>query len=158
MYQLRGQRVAAIPPHQIANIAQNLCKFLKLSTPSGRRKKRFDKAFEALEEYSITLRVVDEDDWKIETGNHIVGHYDPQNLTISVPNYIYVQACGGERFALSVILHELGHLVLAHQARLHYSKSPATAEEDAEVQADLFSDYCLANMGFHVEQLCFEFY
>jgi Zn-dependent peptidase ImmA (M78 family) len=158
MYQLRGQRVVAIPEHHIARVAQNLCKVLQLSTPAGRRKKRLDKAFEDLWKYSITLRIVDDKDWKLETGNHIVGHYDPHTLTISVPNYIYLDACAGERFALSVILHELGHLVLAHQASLHYSSLPATEEEDTEYQADLFSDYCLSNMGFDVQQLCFEFY
>jgi hypothetical protein len=158
MYELRGQRVVPYSVQEITKVAQNFCSFLNLSTPSGRRKKRIDKALESLSDFHITLCAVDDKEWTKKTGNHIVGHYDPHTLTISVPNYIYVDACRGERFALSVILHELGHLVLAHQAQLHYSTTPAVKSEDAEWQADEFSDACLQAMGYDTMQMCFEFY
>ena len=158
MYQLRGLRVAPTPNVQIAFVAHNLCKILNISAKKGKKLKRFDSAFEKLSEYSITLHIVDDAEWRSETGNHIVGHYNPVNLTISIPNRIYTEACQGEPFALSVVMHELGHLVLAHQARLHFSSKPATREEDSEEQADLFSDYCLKEMGIDIRQLSFEFY
>lgn len=157
MYQIRGYRVDAIPKAKIAQSATNLCSLLDLSTPSGRKKLRIDKSLENLSDYSITLNPICDNEWAKQTGNHIVGHYCPRTLTISIPNDIYLRACKGDRHALSVILHELGHLVLAHQPKLHFSTEVPTEEEDTEWQADMFAEYALECMGFDTKQLCFDF-
>uniref|UniRef100_UPI0018F0DF1A ImmA/IrrE family metallo-endopeptidase n=3 Tax=Vibrionaceae TaxID=641 RepID=UPI0018F0DF1A len=86
------------------------------------------------------------------------GHCDPSKATISVPQSIYDNACIGERDALAVMLHEMGHLFLGHRPLLHYSSEPASKEEDAEWQADNFAEVILKSMGYQTEQLSFDFY
>jgi hypothetical protein len=73
---------------------------------------------------------------------------DPSDFTILMPNCLYEHACFGDPDAISTVFHEIGHLVLGHKAVLHNEKSSrACVEEDAEWQADLFSDKVLARMG-----------
>lgn len=109
--------------------------------------------------YGITLNVVADDEWTSVTFGSISGHYDPLTRTISVPEKIYIDACAGVRDALFIMMHEIGHLILGHQASLHYSKTPPTFAEDAEWQADKFAEYALYYLGYEEEkQLAFDFY
>lgn len=109
-------------------------------------------------EYGITIDPIDDKEWFSATGDYTIGHFDPSTLTISIPNRVYTNASKGERDALFIVLHEIGHLMLAHKAVLHHSNIPAQQNEDAEWQADLFAEMILNHMGFNMHQLSFDFY
>ncbi|MCK6997890.1 ImmA/IrrE family metallo-endopeptidase [Enterobacter kobei] len=154
-YVLRGNRVAPMSMVDIKRSALNYSAFFDLKML--KKKKCLDKAFESLSKYSIVLDVIEDKTWTQMTYDLTSGHYDPVNLTISVPNRIFELACKGDREALFVLFHELGHLILGHRPLLHKSNKPAKQTEDAEWQADLFAEVVLQDLGFDMDQLSFEF-
>ena len=154
-YVLRGNRVAPMIMTDIANSAINYSAIFKLKHLL--KKKCLDQAFEVLSEYGIALSIIDDAAWSKMTYDLTSGHYDPNTLTISVPNKIFELACRGDREALFVLFHEIGHLVLGHRALLHNSKKPPQQTEDAEWQADTFAEVVLREMGFYMDQLSFDF-
>ena len=97
-------------------------------------------------------------EWAKYTNDLTRGHFYPPTRTIRIPERIYTMACRGERDALFVMLHELGHLFLGHNAVLHNAKERPTRIEDAEWQADTFAERILIEMGYYVDQLSFDFY
>lgn len=153
-YVMKGSRVSPMREEEIEQLAQSFCSVLKLN----KRFKRYDKFLESLVKFGITLSVLDDEEWHEATLGLTAGHYDHTSLTITVPNNLYELACKGDRFALSVLFHELGHLVLCHRPVLHYSNTPPNMTEDAEWQADTFSEVVLGCLGFNMAQLSFEFY
>lgn len=150
-YRLRGNRVQPIAFETISIIASNAGKELGFTR---RNKFKLDEIFESIFKLGITISVIDDEEWIFITK----GHCDPSKATICIPQSIYDNACNGERDALFVMLHEMGHLFLGHRPLLHYSNSPAKEEEDAEWQADVFADVILKNMGYQTTQLSFDFY
>lgn len=154
-YVLRGNRVAPMSMNDITNRAMNYSAFFNLK--SLKKKGNLDQAFEELSEYGITLNVVDDRVWTRETYDLTSGHYDHVTLTISIPNRTFELACRGDREALFVLLHELGHLILGHRPLLHKATKSATQVEDAEWQADLFAEVVLQDLGYYMNQLSFEF-
>lgn len=158
MTQLRGQRVAALNQQQLQQSAVNVCKMLGFEKKRHRCTKDFyAQAIERLFIPSITLSVVDDNDWNDGFYGSISGHCDPHTATITIPGSIYDGACAGERHALNILFHEIGHLALAHQPALHFSSSPATKYEDAEWQADMFASCALTYLGYVAEQQSFDF-
>lgn len=155
-YTLRGNRVNAMDKSEITRYAEGFCNVFGLANQRG-KKKRFDKLFEELTEYGIALDPIEDKEWAKMTYDFTVGHYDPSTFTISVPNRVYINACRGDREALFILFHELGHLVLAHKPLLHHSNKPPNEREDAEWQADTFAELVLARLGFPVHQLVLEF-
>ncbi|HFV7048865.1 TPA: ImmA/IrrE family metallo-endopeptidase [Escherichia coli] len=160
MYQMRGTRVQPLTEIDIKNKAINACFALGFTSKYKyrRRPKRFDIALEKLSEWNIVLEPIDEADWLGLTLGLTIGHCEPETLTIRVPNHIYEMACAGERSALFVVSHELGHLLLQHKPALHFSNTPPEQNEDSEWQADLFADVMLEKLGYETAQLCFDFY
>ncbi|MDK9605397.1 ImmA/IrrE family metallo-endopeptidase [Lelliottia sp. V104_15] len=154
-YALRGNRVAPMSMFDITSRAVNYSAIFNLK--KLKRKKCLDKAFEQLSEYGITLNVIEDHIWTRATFDLTSGHYDPVTLTISVPNRIFELACRGDREALFVLFHEMGHLVLGHRPLLHKANKPPSQIEDAEWQADLFAEVVLKELGFYMDQLSFEF-
>ncbi|WP_437216626.1 ImmA/IrrE family metallo-endopeptidase [Pectobacterium sp. LFLA-215] len=154
-YVLRGNRVAPMVVSDVRNHAINFSHFFNLK--HMKKKKKLDMVFESLSEFGIVLSVIDDKAWEKMTYGLTTGHYDPSSLTISVPNSIYELACDGEREALFVLFHELGHFVLGHRAVLHNSKKPPQEIEDAEWQADTFAEVILSEIGFYMNQLTFDF-
>lgn len=154
-YVLRGNRVAPMSMTDITNRAINYSSIFELK--KLRKNKNLGKAFEVLSEYGITLNVVDDHVWAKATYNLTSGHYDHSTLTISIPNETFELACKGDREALFVLFHEIGHLFLGHRPLLHNSKHQAKQIEDAEWQADTFAEVVLKEIGFATEQLSFEF-
>ncbi len=150
-YQLRGNRVEPMMLKEIASRAVHISNYFGFNK---KNKRHLDTSFEGLSEFGITLNVVSDNEWL----NLTKGHYDPNSLTISVPQKIYLNACLGEKEALAVMLHELGHLFLGHRALLHHSSTPPTIQEDAEWQADTFAEVILEKMGYQTAQLSFDFY
>ncbi|HAT1512338.1 ImmA/IrrE family metallo-endopeptidase [Morganella morganii] len=144
---------------EISRRAIAFCAAFGLNGRSKRKKKRgFDRVFETLIEYGITLDSIEDGVWERLTYDLTIGHFDPSTFTISVPNRVYVNACKGERDALFIIMHELGHFVLGHRAVLHKSSKPPIQCEDAEWQADTFADIVLSRLGYETKQLTFDFY
>ncbi len=150
-YRLRGNRVQPMSLSHICIVANNVGKAFGFNK---RNKRNLDEVFESLFELGVILNVIDDEDWLFVTK----GHCDPSKATICVPQSIYDNACIGERDALAVMLHEMGHLFLGHRPVLHYSNEPAVQEEDAEWQADSFAEVILKSMGYQTEQLSFDFY
>ncbi|HFQ4975370.1 TPA: ImmA/IrrE family metallo-endopeptidase [Vibrio vulnificus] len=150
-YRLRGNRVQPVTLSHICNVANNVGKAFGFNK---RNKHKLDDVFETLFTLGVVLNVVDDSEWFFVTK----GHCDPSKATISIPQSIYDNACIGERDALAVMLHEMGHLFLGHRPLLHYSSEPASKEEDAEWQADNFAEVILKSMGYQTEQLSFDFY
>lgn len=158
MYELRGQRVLAMKECHIAEVARAMCDVFGFNEPKvKRRKDGYAWPLEQLSDYCITLDIVDDKEWLDATWGSIAGHYEPSSKTIRIPNYLYERACAGDRYALSVVMHELGHLLLGHQAALHYSTKPATQNEDSEWQADAFADHALIYLGVCSAQREFDF-
>ncbi|MFI7972543.1 MULTISPECIES: ImmA/IrrE family metallo-endopeptidase [Serratia] len=154
-YVLRGNRVAPMSMIDVRNHAINFTLFFDLN--KMKKKRKLDLVFEKLSEFGIVLSIIEDKTWEKMTYGLTTGHYDPNTLTISVPNKIYELACEGEREALFVLFHELGHLVLGHRAVLHNSKKPPQEIEDAEWQADTFAEVVLSEIGFYMNQLAFDF-
>lgn len=154
-YVLRGNRVAPMSMNDVTSRAVNYCTFFNLK--QLKKKKRLDQAFELLSDYGITLNIIDDHVWTKATYDLTSGHYDPVTLTISIPNRTFELACRGDREALFVLFHELGHLMLGHRPLLHKANKPALMIEDAEWQADLFADVVLQELGFDMDQMSFEF-
>ena len=109
-YELRGNRVEPMSAWQIESIAVALAKEFKFSQ---RRKKKCEQGFERLSELGVTLSVISNDEWLGVTK----GHFDHTSMTISIPENIYIDACSGDKDALFVMFHELGHLFLMHRPR-----------------------------------------
>lgn len=145
-YRLRGIRVKPLSHQKIAETALNVCKAFKLSS---RKTKNFDQFFETLFLLGIEVNIVETDEWLHLTK----GFCDPKRKSILVPEHIYQNACIGEQEALSVMFHEVGHLFLDHTPILHFSDVDASIEEDAEWQADTFSDVILEHLGYNPQQL-----
>ncbi|WP_431021799.1 ImmA/IrrE family metallo-endopeptidase [Erwinia rhapontici] len=160
MYQIRGNRVSPLTEGEITKKALTACLVLGFSSPYKykRKPKRFDQALEQLSEYQITIDPINDEEWREKTFDLTIGHCQPEILTISIPERIYYLACKGERDALMVIFHELGHLLLQHKALLHFSSVNAEQNEDAEWQADLFAETMLQKLGYDTAQLSFDFY
>ncbi|MDD9209834.1 hypothetical protein [Aeromonas dhakensis] len=152
-YQMRGSRVNPMPAELIELRAIGFCSAVKLNE----RFRNFGKFFESLVLYNITISVVDDEEWSEATHGLTSGHFDPTDMTISVPQHIYELACKGDYLALSVMFHELGHLLLGHKPMLHFSQKAPGQIEDAEWQADQFSEKVLQMLGYNVQQLCFGF-
>ncbi|CQH11658.1 TPA: ImmA/IrrE family metallo-endopeptidase [Yersinia enterocolitica] len=156
-YQMRGNRVSPMKVDEITNKAINFCNEFGL-TPRRKKKKRYDDVFEMLAYYGITLDVMEDRAWEKITLDLTIGHCDPSTLTITVPKRIYEMASMGERSALSIMMHELGHLLLGHKPVLHFSNTHPLQIEDAEWQADTFAEVVLERMGYSMAQLTFDFY
>lgn len=153
-YLMRGMRVAPMHKPDIEQRVQFFCDIFGLS----KKTKSFAHVFEKLVLYGITLEIIDDDEWQKITFDLTVGHCDPSDLTISIPDRIYTLACKGDRSSLSVMFHEIGHLLLMHKPLLHYSVTNPDCSEDSEWQADTFSELVLKTIGFKIEQLVFEFH
>lgn len=160
MHQMRGTRVRPLGEIDIKLRAVNACFALGFTSKYKykRRPRRFDIALEQLSKWNIVLDPMDDDEWFHETLGLTIGHCEPENLTIRVPNHIYEMACAGEQSALFVIFHELGHLLLQHKPVLHFANKQPEVNEDSEWQADLFAETMLDKLGYQTKQLCFEFY
>ncbi|EAQ3182802.1 ImmA/IrrE family metallo-endopeptidase, partial [Salmonella enterica] len=148
-YFLRGNRVCPMNREEIARRAAGFCRIFNIKH-SRRKNKNFDKVMEKMIEYGITIDPIDDKEWFSATRDYTIGHYDPSTLTISIPDRVYINASKGERDALFIVLHEIGHLMLAHKALLHHSNTPPQQNEDAEWQADLFAEMILSQMGFNM--------
>lgn len=148
MSRSRTQRVPPLNSNDIMPKAVGLCSVLGF--PPKAEGARYDKCLEMLSTYNVTLNIVEDDEWRRNTLGSILGHCDPVNAEISLPESTYLEACEGDSFALEIIFHELGHLILGHKALLHYSSNaPVSMQEDPEYQADLFAYFALDYLGFN---------
>lgn len=140
-YQLRGQRVVGLTARQIDAAATASVTMLKINKDTALDMDRFIEHLG--DRFGIEVDVIDDSEW-MQITNAIC---DPSKLAIAMPNRLYVEICDGKPEALFIFFHELGHLLLAHKPVLHFSDSAATQLEDAEWQADRFSDQVLRIMG-----------
>lgn len=155
MYKMRGNRVAPMQAKEIAHIANNMSHILGFNKSN---RKKCDQLFEQLSQYGITIDPLSDKDWAKYTLNLTRGHCDPWTGTIRVSQRVFDMACEGERDALFVMLHELGHLFLGHKVGLYNATTEPIMIEDAEWQADYFAEQVLLLMGHRMNQLSFDFY
>jgi len=140
LYRLKGNRVVPLDLMEIRERAENFCDYFRITTKT---KSRMSEFLEILSEDKICIDPIDDSEWLFVTDGICV----PSDFTIRIPDSTYLKICNGDAEAIGLILHELGHLVLAHKQVLHKEGSaPATREEDAEWQADRFSEFIRQRM------------
>jgi hypothetical protein len=151
-YQLKGNRVARASSMDIKLRARRFCSLLRVN-----KRTRYDIStfLESLSDHQICIDPIADKEWLWLTD----ACCDPLTLTILVPQSTYIKACYGDKSALAVIMHEIGHITLAHRAVLHNERSaPPCKQEDAEWQADEFAAYVMHVMGLDAyEQLSLDF-
>ena len=151
--QMHGYRVLPMANDEIARVAMRTAKVLGFTRQN---RKKPDMILEQLSRV-VTLDVLSDDEWDKATLNLTKGHFSPLEMTIRIPERTYQAACLGERDALEIILHELGHMVLMHQSLLHKADELLTQCEDPEWQADTFAESILMSMGYNTKQLSLNF-
>ncbi|KAB7660483.1 ImmA/IrrE family metallo-endopeptidase [Plesiomonas shigelloides] len=159
-HQMKGPRVAYMSQTEIEKKAALFSQMLELNKQTQgkkRKRQRFDQFFERLLNYGIEIAVLEDEDWQKGTLNLVEGYCMPSQLTINIPNRVYEKACHGEPKSLEVMFHELGHILLMHSPRLHFSEKAPTKEEDSEWQADVFAEKMLILSGIKSPQLSFAF-
>ncbi|SAL49272.1 hypothetical protein AWB72_05149 [Caballeronia concitans] len=151
-YQLRGNRVTPLDADEVVHSANRFCAMFRINRRTLGSMAGF---IEQLATYHICVDLIEDEQWWWGTD----AVCDPSKFKIVLPEGLYRRACAGERDAVSTLFHELGHLVLGHKALLHNEKSGRpTKEEDAEWQADLFSDHVLSRLGLQpICQLTLDF-
>lgn len=151
-YEMKGSRVARLSVDDIRSSAKRFGEILRINrhTPSN-----MEDFVERLSSENICIDPIDDEEWFFVTDAICV----PEHFTIRMPESTFIKLCIGERNAIGLLFHELGHLMLAHKAVLHNERSaPPAPDEDSEVQADTFATFVLSRMGLgEVGQLCFDF-
>ncbi len=145
----QGYRVKTMEEDEIVRMAQRVGRTLGFTK---RKRHKIGHSIEKLGEF-ITWDICTKEDWEELTGNLTLAHYDPSELTVRMPDETYEKAVNGDKEALGILFHELGHIFLAHSQKLHKGNAPMTQKEDAEWQADRFADALLEYMGFNPYQL-----
>lgn len=157
-YEMRGHRVVAKSTVEIVSFATMLSRIFGLSNS-----KFIDKPELVIDQIAshelldLRFEVIPNNEWKFPVN----GLYDPLRREIKIPQRIWKQLSYKTKTkeyrrrkveALRVVLHELGHYFLRHEFRYFDEKSsPATREEDAEHQADMFADAIILSMGLQVD-------
>lgn len=152
-YLMRGNRVSPLNFHEVAKLASFFTKILNINkrTPSDLANflERLPVIFP-----NLNIDIVDDDEWLSITE----AYYDPENQTINLPNLLYNKAIHGDFESIAIIFHEIGHFFLGHKAILHHNSEPPKEKEDAEWQANTFSDCVMQAMKISsVEQFSFDF-
>lgn len=151
-YELKGNRVARLNLEDIRFRAKRFGEILRIDrhTPA-----KIEQFVENLSQENICIDPVDDAEWCFVTDAICI----PEDFTIRMPHSTFVKLCRGDRNAIGLLFHELGHLMLGHKAVLHSERSsPPTPEEDSELQADMFATFVMARMKLgEVGQLCFAF-
>lgn len=155
LYEMNGYRVKPMTREEIAPRALHTAKYLKF-TKWHKQHSKLEWVLEMLSEI-VNIEIFSEQEWKELTGGLTKAHYSPTELTIRTTEQTYQLACQGDRDALGIILHELGHMFLMHQKYLHKSNEPPTIHEDPEWQADTFAEIILEAMGYSIKQFSLDF-
>lgn len=151
LYEMQGLRVKPMTRNEIAKVALPIAKHLKF-TEWNKQRSRFDEVLENITNF-VNIEILSEDEWQELTFNLSKGHFSPREFTIRIPENTYILACRGDKDSLEIVLHELGHVFLMHQAYLHKADEPPTLFENPEWQADTFAEIILEEMGYHTKQL-----
>jgi IrrE N-terminal-like domain len=99
-----------------------------------------EQLLEKLTAYSITLDVVDDYGSDLPLG--VEACWEPDKLTLTLRESVYIGACKKEPRALFTIAHEVGHLALGHRRTGGFHRATSTAflvYEDSEWQANTFA-------------------
>lgn len=149
IHEMNGYRVKPMTRDEIGKVALSVAKRFKLTKW---HKRQLDVVLEGITEI-VNIEILSESEWRELTLNLTKGHFSPNELTIRIPEDTYRLACLSDKDSLEVILHELGHMFLMHQAYLHKADAPSTINENAEWQADMFAEIILEEMGYHTKQI-----
>ncbi|WP_052461937.1 hypothetical protein [Necropsobacter massiliensis] len=155
LYEMHGYRVKPMTREEIVQVALPIAKYLKF-TEWHKQRSKFEWILETLNEI-VNIEIFSEQEWNELTKGLTQAHYSPNELTIRTTEKTYQLACQGDRDALGIILHELGHMFLMHQTYLHKSNEPPTINENPEWQADTFAEVILESMGYQTKQLSLNF-
>ncbi len=151
-YCMRGHRVPALSALHIKEVSKRVCEILRIRKTSFRGRKT-EELITRFENHGINVDVIDDLDWIDATRATV----DPQLAMIYVPEKLYKDLCRGRADAIRIFLHEIGHIVLAHRPRLHFSDSKPSRNEDSEWQADFFADSVLELLGMPKVEIQMEF-
>lgn len=126
-----------VPARSIAEIRQRADHARQvLGIPEG----RFDLELflESLTLHGIDFDVIDDDDDTMFSTN-IEACCVPEELTIYIRESVYQAARTGRPREYFTVMHEIGHLVLAHRRVFHRERGQIQRYEDSEWQADQFA-------------------
>lgn len=137
-YCMRGHRVPPLQPEWIQAVSKRVCEILGIKKRSLQGP-HTEKLISRLELHGINVDVIEDESWIDATRATV----DPQKAMIYMPNKLYTDLCRGQRDAVRIFLHELGHIVLGHKPLLHFTEGKSTQQEDSEWQADFFADSVL---------------
>ena len=128
-----GYRVS---PRTIANIRAHALAVREMLIARNAPFFRMEPFIEGLLDYGITYDVVDDDELPLGIEACCV----PEHLLITFSNSTYEKACNDDPRARFTVIHELGHILLAH-TRTHNRDSGGdiAAYEDSEWQANQFA-------------------
>lgn len=151
-YEMKGNRVTKLSSEDIWLSAKRFGEIFGVNRNTPANMELF---VERLSEENICIDPVDDSEWFFVTDAICI----PEDFTIRMPESTFHNLCAGDRNAIGLLFHELGHLMLAHKTVLHNEKSAApTPAEDSEVQADIFATFIMSRMKLgEVGQLCFDF-
>lgn len=155
LYEMNGLRVKPMTRNEIEKMALPLAKHLKF-TKWNKARQRFDDVLKNVATIG-NLEILSETEWQELTHNFTKGHFSPSEFTIRIPENTYILACKGDKDSLEIVLHELGHVFLMHQAYLHKADESPTINEDPEWQADTFAEIILEAMGYSITQISLDF-
>lgn len=133
-YALRGHRVSMLTPDRIIEIAQKSIRALNITKHDTRNMAEFIERL--WNTHKINVEIAENSDW-LDVADAVC---HPESFTIGMPEHFFKKLCKGDKPSLGIFFHELGHLLLGHKPLLHHSSTLATEYEDAEWQADFFSD------------------
>jgi hypothetical protein len=125
-----------VPPLKIANIRTHALAVRGKLVASNDAFFGMEHFIESLINYGITCDVVDEDELPFGIEACCV----PERLLITFSNTTYEKACNDDPRARFTVIHELGHILLAHTRTFNRDRGgKIEAYEDSEWQADQFA-------------------
>ena len=152
-YVMRGQRVKNLQPECIQHVASRAVSILNINKKTIKRMDRFID--ELYHKFGIQVDVIDDKDWL----GFADALCDPSQFTIALPNKLYMRLVKAkDTNSLFIFFHELGHLLLGHKTLLHHATTIPNKFEDAEWQADIFSEEIMKKIGrYNLKQIEFDF-
>lgn len=147
-YRLRGKRLPPLSKDQIHMHAKRVLKIIRLSKKNSHKSLSVVENLYGNNKFPLVLDVVSDAAWFHR--DIADGLWDSTDLSISIPESVYVGCSKNDPDALNTLFHEVGHCFLAHGVHLHHkdSETPPKEEEDSEYQADSFAEACLYILGF----------
>jgi hypothetical protein len=144
-YAIRGKRVPYLSDRKIAKVADAVANLYRINKKAARY---LDMLMEDMQHGPIDILIDIVEDTPSPLSEVVRAACDPMTATITIPESLYIRITDGDRGAVHIFFHELGHLFLLHDPTLHLEPGAIpTKNEDSEYQADRFADRMMEKIG-----------